>query len=110
MPVPNYAMYASSTEQVPFTVSASGTVNPTVGTVTMAFLSSPPPAQPSLTSYVSGSWQGATSPYIAQCLVSGTASSGGGAATLSSGLWYCWVKLAVSPEAPVLYGGILQVS
>lgn len=103
-------MYSLSTEQVPFTVSAAGTVNPTVGTVTMAFIELPPPSQPSLTSFVGGSWQGAVSPYIAQCLVSGTASLGGGAATLSAGLWYAWIQLSVSPESPVLYAGVLQVS
>lgn len=110
MPVPNYSMYSTSTEEVPFTVSVSGTVNPTSGTVQMAFYSTGPPNQPALASYVGGSWQGALSPYVALCLVSGTSSLGGGAATLSTGLWYCWIRLSASPEFPVKFAGVLQVS
>lgn len=95
---------------MPFTVSASGTINPTSGTVQMAFLTSPPPTQPALSAYVSGTWQGAVSPYVALCLISGTASLGGGVATLSAGLWYAWIRLSDTPEFPVKYAGILQVS
>lgn len=109
MPIPNYSIYSSSTEYVPFSVSASGTIDPTLGTVLMAFLQVPPPTQPSSASYVGGTWQGAFSPYVALCLVSGTAATGG-AATLSSGLWYAWLKLSASPETPVKYAGVLQVS
>jgi hypothetical protein len=110
VPVPNYAIYASSTEYVPFTVSVSGTINPTSGSVSMAFLTVPPPTQPTAGQFVVGSWQGAVSPYVALCLVSGTASAGGGAATLSANLWYAWLKLSFSPETPVKYAGVLQVS
>ena len=113
MPVPNYAIYSTSTEQVPFTVTASGTINPTsngTGTVQMAFLQVAPPTQPALANYVSGSWQGAISPFVALCLVSGTASLGGGVATLSTGIWYAWIRISDSPEFPVKYAGVLQVS
>lgn len=110
MPLPSYSMYGTSTEYVPFSVSAAGTIDPTLGTVAMAFIQVPPPAQPALASYVGGTWQGAFSPYVALCLISGTASLGGGAATLSSGLWYAWLKLSASPETPVKYAGLLQMS
>lgn len=110
MPIPNYSIYGSSLENVPFTVTANGTINPTAGTVTMAFIQSAPPTQPAASAYVGGSWQGTVSPYVALCSVQGTASTGAAAITLSSGLWYAWIKLSDAPEAPVKYAGVLQVS
>lgn len=109
MSLPGYSIYSTSTENVPFTVTANGTINPTLGTVQMAFIQVPPPTQPSSASYVGGTWQGAVTPYVALCLISGTAATGG-AATLSTGVWYAWIKLSDAPEAPVKYAGVLQVS
>lgn len=106
MPLPNCSIYVSSLEEVPFSVTAPQGINPTSDFVQMAFLTIPPPTQPTLGQWVTGGWQSTSGPpWIALCLV-----GPGGATTLTAGLYYVWIKLTVVPEVPVKYAGILQVS
>jgi hypothetical protein len=103
--LPNTSIYVTSLEEVPVSVTAPPGVNPTSDTVQMAFLAVPPPTQPSSGAYVAATWQSLSTPYIALCLV-----GPGGTTTLTAGQWYVWVKITASPEVPVKYAGILEVS
>jgi hypothetical protein len=103
--LPNTSIYVTSLEEVPVSVTAPVGVNPTSDTVQMAFLAVPPPTQPGLSDWKTATWQSLTTPYIALCLV-GPA----GTTTLTAGQWYVWIKITASPEIPVKYCGILQVS
>lgn len=107
MAIPNYSLYATSLEYVPVTVTGPAGVNPTGDTVQMAFLEDPPPNQPGTASWLSAIWQGTAyaASYTALCLI-----GPGGTGTLTAGQWYTWVKLTASPEVPVRYCGITQVS
>ena len=105
MALPNTSIYATSLEEVPVAVTPPPAVNPTGDTVQMAFLSVPPPAQPTTEQWNVATWQSTGTPYIALCLV-----GPGGTIQLASGLWYVWLKISASPEVPVKYCGILQVS
>jgi hypothetical protein len=103
--LPNTSIYATSLEEVPVSVTAPAGVNPTGDTVQMAFLASPPPTQPGPGDWKVATWQSTSTPYIALCLV-----GPGGTTTLIAGQWSVWIKITASPEAPVKYAGILQVS
>jgi hypothetical protein len=105
MPLPNNAIYATSLEEVPVTVTAPVGVNPTSDEVQMAFLSVPPPTQPTSLQWNTATWLTQGSSYIALCLV-----GPGGTIALTQGQWYVWLKITGSPEIPVKYAGILQVS
>lgn len=93
--------------RAPVSATASGSaVNPTSDTVSMAFLST-------ASAPVSGDWKTAswetdtgTEPdtYYAQCLV-----GSGGAVTLTAGTYHVWIKVADSPETPVIRAGLLRV-
>lgn len=105
MALPNTSIYATSLEEVPVSVTAPTGVNPTGDTVQMAFLAVPPPTQPTSLQWNTATWQSTSTPYIALCLV-----GPGGVITLTAGQWYTWIKITASPEVPVKYAGILQVS
>jgi hypothetical protein len=105
MALANTSIYSTSLEEVPANVTAPVGVNPTSDAVYMAFLSVPPPAQPTSGQWNVAGWQSLSAPYVALCLV-----GPGGTTTLTAGQWYCWVKITASPEVPVKYAGILQVS
>ena len=131
MALPNTSIYSTSLEEVPVSVTAPVGINPTGDTVQMAFLAVPPPTQPTSLEYVNAAWQSTSLPYIALCLVGppppaqpgltdwkaaawqstslpyiALASWPGGAATLTQGQWYVWIKITASPEVPVKYCGI----
>jgi hypothetical protein len=103
--LPNASIYADSLEQVPAFVTPPTGINPTGDTVQMAFLATPPPAQPSSEDWLAATWQSTSPPYVALCLV-----GPGGTTTLAQGQWYVWLQLTASPEVPVKYCGLLQVS
>jgi hypothetical protein len=103
--LPNTSIYATSLEEVPVSVTAPASVNPTGDTVQMAFLSVPPPTQPTSLQWNVATWQTTSTPYIALCLV-----GPGGTIQLASGQWYVWLRITASPEIPVKFCGILQVS
>jgi len=103
--LPNTSIYVTSLEEVPVAVTSPAGINPTGDTVQMAFLAVPPPAQPTTLEWNVATWQSLAVPYIALCLV-----GPGGTITLTQGQWYVWIKLTASPEVPVKYCGILQVS
>ena len=105
MALPNTSIYSTSLEEVPVSVTAPIGINPTGDTVQMAFLPSPPPVQPTSLQYVTATWQSTSTPYVALCLV-----GPGGVTTLTQGQWYVWIKITATPEIPVKYCGILQVS
>lgn len=105
MAPPNNSIYVTSLEEVPVTITTPVGVNPTGDPVYMAFLSSPPPSQPTSLQWNAATWLVNGTEYIALCLV-----GPGGTITLTAGLWYTWVKITASPEVPVKYAGVLQVS
>jgi len=106
MPVPNNSIYVTSLEEVPVNVTVPVGVNPTSDSVFMAFLSVPPPSQPASEDWNAASWfTGVGNQYTAICLV-----GPGGTIQLTQGYWYVWAKISASPEVPVKYAGILQVS
>jgi succinate dehydrogenase/fumarate reductase flavoprotein subunit len=105
MALPNTSIYATSLEEVPVSVTAPIGVNPTGDTVLMAFLAAPPPVQPTSIQYVTATWQSTSAPYVALCLV-----GPGGVTTLGQGQWNVWIKITATPEVPVKYCGILQVT
>jgi hypothetical protein len=105
VPLPNTSIYVTSLEEVPVTVTAPVGINPTSDTVQMAFLSVPPPTQPTSLQWNTAAWQSLSIPYVALCLV-----GPGGTITLTQGEWYVWIKVTASPEVPVKYAGLLQVS
>lgn len=105
MALPNTSIYATSLEEVPVAVTPPPLVNPTGDTVQMAFLAAPPPTQPTALQWNVATWQSLNPPYIALCLV-----GPGGTITLTAGQYYVWIKISASPEVPVKYCGILQVS
>ena|SRR5215472_12622407 len=105
MAIPNTSIFSTSLEEVPVAVTAPIGINPTSDTVQMAFLSQPPPVQPGVSDWKVATWQSLSTPYIALCLV-----GPGGATTLTQGQWFTWIKITASPEVPVKYAGILQVS
>jgi hypothetical protein len=105
MALPNTSIYVTSLEEVPAYITAPAGVNPTGDTVQMAFLAVPPPTQPTSLQWNTAAWQSTSTPYIALCLV-----GPGGTIQLTAGQWYVWVKITASPEVPVKYAGILQVS
>lgn len=105
MPLPNASIYTTSLEEIPANITAPAGVNPTGFSVFMAFLATPPPAQPGALDWQTATWLSTAAPYVALCLV-----GPGGVIQLTQGLWYVWVKLSAVPEVPVKYAGILQVS
>jgi len=76
-------------------------VNPTSGTVTMAFatIGSDP------VDWKTGSWEAASGKYYARCLV-----GAGGAVQLTNGLYEVWVKIVYGAETVVLPAGVLEVT
>ena len=94
---------------IPVQATKSGVAyNPTGDVVQMAFM--PQATQsPQVSDWVSASWDtNQTSviyPYSAKCLV-GPA----GTIVLGLGSYYMYLKIADSPEIPVLLGGILQIT
>lgn len=91
---------------VPVVYRTSGVVtSPTGYTVTMAFTTGEAPESGD---FKTASWEtdATTNPdtYLARCLV-GPA----GAVTLTAGQYTVWVKVAASPETPVLKAGLLRV-
>lgn len=105
MAIPNTSIFATSLEEVPVSVTAPIGINPTSDTVQMAFLQAQPPIQPASNQYVAATWQSTTTPYIALCLV-----GPGGTTTLTQGQYNVWIKITASPEIPVKWCGILQVT
>lgn len=105
MALPNTSIYATSLEEVPVSITAPPAINPTGDTVAMAFLAVPPPVQPGPSDWQTATWQSTSAPYIALCLV-----GPGGTTTLAAGQWYVWVKITATPEVPVKFAGVLQVS
>lgn len=98
-------MYVQTTITAPY--------NPTSASVSFAFLgpyNNQPQASEAVvtsgTTFNVGSWVNTTSPYTAQCLVGPT----GGVTTLATGTYGVWVKIATSPETPVLYATTIVVS
>jgi hypothetical protein len=99
---------ASSVEyvRVPVAATVAGApVNPTSGTVQMAFIAGA--AAPGGSDWKTASWEtdATTNPdtYYARCLV-------GSAITLTAGTTYAvWVKITDSPETPVKRAGLLRV-
>jgi hypothetical protein len=93
----------TSTEQIPARVT--GPADPTGLEVQMAFLTSPPPAQPTVDQWLAAEWGTDTGPpWTALCLI-GPA----GLMTLVSGVnYYVWVQVTASPEVPVEYAGMLE--
>lgn len=99
-------MLASSLQYVAVTVLASkagAPVNPTGDPVQLAFTTAG--ADPQTGDFHAATWQGATSPYVAQILV-----GPGGTVTLTAGLYAVWVKVTDSPEIPILYAGSISVT
>jgi hypothetical protein len=94
---------------IPVQATKSGIAyNPTADTVQFAFM--PQATQsPQVSDWVAASWDTNTTsviyPYSARCLV-GPA----GTITLGLGTYYMYLKIADSPEIPVLLGGILQIT
>lgn len=93
--------------RVPVSATASGAaVNPTSGTVQMAFIDGT--SAPASGDWKTASWEtdSGTEPdtYYARCLV-GT----GGAVTLTAATYSVWVKVTDSPEVPVRRAGLLRV-
>ena len=94
---------------VPVSATKAGAAyNPTSDAVQMAFM--PTPTQvPGNSDWVSGSWGTNTAsvlyPYSAQCLI-GPA----GTVALGIGTYIVYVKIADSPEIPVLIVGQLAIS
>jgi hypothetical protein len=87
---------------------AGASYNPTGDVVQMAFM--PTATQvPGPGDWIAASWQTNTSnllyPYLAQCLVGPS-----GTTTLGIGTYVIYVKIADSPEIPVLIAGQLQVT
>lgn len=106
MALPNASIYVTSLEEVPVIVTPPTAVDPTSDVVYMAFLSSPPPAQPQSSDWQTATWLATpVIPYTALCLV-----GPGGTIQLTAGTWYVWIKISASPEIPVKYCGILEVS
>jgi len=103
--LPNTSIYVTSLEEVPVTVTVPIGINPTGDTVQMAFLATPPPTQPTSEDWVTATWLSTSAPYTALCLV-----GPGGTTQLTQGQWAVWIKITASPEIPVKYCGILQVS
>lgn len=105
MAIPNASIFTTSLEQVAVSVTPPIGINPTSDVVQFAFLSNLPPIQPTVGQYVNGSWQGTIQPYVALCLV-----GPGGGTALAQGQYNVWLKITASPETPVKWCGILQVS
>lgn len=105
MAIPNASIFSTSLEQVAVAVTPPIGVNPTSDTVQMAFLINQPPIQPTSGQYVASSWQSTSTPYVALCLV-----GPGGGTALTQGQYNVWLKISASPEVPVKYCGILQVT
>lgn len=92
--------------KAPVRLRQSGaTVDPTGYTVQMAFIDDPD-AVPVSGDWKTASWEtdATTNPatYYARCLV-------GSAATLTAGVYTLYVKVAGSPEVPVLKSGLVRV-
>lgn len=80
--------------------------NPTADPVAMAFLPSPPDANPGSGDWKTASWQ--TLPagvYAVRCLV-GPANSGN---PLAVGTYNIWVRITDNPEVPVENVGLLHI-
>jgi hypothetical protein len=105
MAIPNASIYTTSLENIAVSVTPPTGVNPTSYTIEMAFLATPPPAQPSSADWVTATWLSTSVPYTALCLI-----GDGGVIQLTQGQWSVWLRLFASPEIPVKYAGILQVS
>lgn len=96
---------ALSTMYVRVSVSATDQglpVDPTSSTVSFAFL--PAGTDPTVSDYVSGSWETANDEYLARCLVGPD-----GAATLTAGVYTVWLKIVLAPETIVESVGELYI-
>lgn len=105
MAIPNASIFATSLEEVPVAVTVPIGINPTGTPPQMAFLVAPPPVQPTAGQYINGTWQASVQPFIALCLV-----GPGGAVQLAQGQYNVWLKITATPEVPVKWCGILQVT
>lgn len=77
------------------------TVNPTSGTVSMAF--STIGSDPANADWKSGSWETRASKYFARCLV-----GPGGVGALAKGVYEVWVKIVYGSETVVKAAGVLE--
>lgn len=104
-----------STQYITSNVTASS--SPTGNAVSMAFVGPYVDTQAATvatvtsgTTFFTGSWVGATpnttNQWTAQCLVGPNSSN----ITFSSGVYVVFVKIAGSPESPVLRSGYLEAS
>ena len=78
-----------------------GGSNPTGLTVAMAFPK--PGTEP--TTFYTASWETSGGTYYAQCLI-----GPGGTAQLAQGYYDVYVKVTSSPETPVIYSGLLEIT
>jgi hypothetical protein len=96
---------AISTQYIPVDITASAGgmgFNPTSFPVQFAFISGTREPQPS--DWVSGSWAGINSPYVAQALVGPQ-----GGTNLSAGSYQIWVQIQANPQVPVIQVGTLVI-
>lgn len=93
--------------QVPIDTTFNGTpYNPTPDTVQMAFMLSPPDANPGSGDWKTASWVNLPpGGYAIRCLVG--AANGGNVLPVAN--YNIWVKIADSPEVPVQNVGILRI-
>ena len=83
---------------------AGAPLNPTTGTVQMAFMSSPL-TQPGPGDWKAGGWDtNDIGEYVAQCDIGST-----GAVTLTVGVWWVWVHIALAPVDVVRQVGSIVV-
>ncbi|MFF1469135.1 hypothetical protein [Streptomyces mirabilis] len=92
--------------QVPVILTTpTGPGDPSVGTVTLAFLAST--GKPQVSDWKSGSWQStAIGGWLAQCLIGPS----GGALTLTPGMYYVWAKVVDGAETVIEQVGTLEVT
>ena len=83
---------------------AGAPLNPTTGTVQMAFMGSPL-TQPGVGDWKSASWDtNEIGEYVAQCDI-----GSGGAVTLTVGVWWVWVHVSLAPVDVVRQVGSIVV-
>ncbi len=106
------SVYATSLQYVEVPITNANNVNPTGDVVQFAFLgpyanvAQANEAVPTAaTTFYAGFWQNNASPYIAAILVGPS-----GTVSLTTGTYLIVVKIADSPEVPVLFSGPISVS
>lgn len=92
--------------QVPLDTTFNGVpYNPTADVVQMAFMPSPPDANPGSGDWKAASWVTFPGGYAVRCLV-GTLNGGN---VLTVGNYNIWTKVIDNPEVPVQNVGILRI-